>query len=147
MDDVLQRIVKPVTEMERPGDIGWRDHDGERSSVWVNLGVVRLCIVPNLADSWRRCGMIEAIRNYVHQSVCRISRGFFFVKFVFDGINERLPACLDDVFTDADRAPCLVVVAAFDIHANRSGGATARINNANFVVNQTHVFEARKGIL
>jgi len=28
-----------------------------------------------------------------------------FEQFVFDAVDKRLPACIDDVFRDADRAP------------------------------------------
>ncbi len=47
-DDVLQRVVQAVAEMQCTGDVGRRDHDGEGFAIRVDLGVAALGLLPSL---------------------------------------------------------------------------------------------------
>src|SRR5690348_17127830 len=60
-------------------------------------------------------------------------------ELVLDAVNEGGPAGFDDVFVDADGAPGLVVVAAFDDDADAGGGGGLAVDDADLVIDQVHV--------
>src|SRR5208282_3965041 len=60
------------------------------------------------------------------------------VQLVFDRVNQRLPARLDDVARQSDRAPSALAVGRFDQHADASLGAGAVVEHADFVIDQLH---------
>ena len=45
-----------------------------------------------------------------------------------------MPTGLDNVFADADRSPCVLIISAFDVNANAGGGARFAIDDPDFEV-------------
>src|SRR5215472_7541569 len=68
-------------------------------------------------------------------------------ELVLDGVDQRLPGGLDDVVGHPYRTPRVVAVAGGDEHARTGGGALALVEDADFVVEQAHLPEARIEVL
>src|SRR5262245_51041657 len=68
-----------------------------------------------------------------------------FEEFVLDAVHQRQPARLDHVFADADGAPDVLRIAAFDDHAHAGGGPFAGVDDANLVIDKLHLLQPRIG--
>src|SRR5215831_4743751 len=68
-------------------------------------------------------------------------------ELVLDGVDQGLPGRFDDVVGHAHRAPRLVAVAGGDEHAGPGSGALALVEDANLVVEQAHLAQARIEVL
>src|SRR5215472_5289043 len=68
-------------------------------------------------------------------------------ELVLDGVDQSLPGRFDDVVGYAHRAPRLVAVAGGDQHAGPGSGALALVEDANLVVEQAHLAQARIEVL
>src|SRR6516162_925045 len=76
----------------------------------------------------------------------RVIRGSLLLvlqQLVLKGVRQRQPACFDDVFTDANRAPYSIGVAPFDHHADACGRLGAGVDDAHLVILQVHLGQAR----
>src|ERR1051326_4540729 len=62
-------------------------------------------------------------------------------QLVLHAVHESLPACLDDIFADADRPPLILAVSRFDQHARLRGGAFLAADDAHLVIGQPQCLE------
>src|ERR1700733_10930486 len=63
------------------------------------------------------------------------------VQLVFDRVNQRLPARLDHVARQSNRAPSALAVSRFDQHTHARLGACAIVEHSDLVIDQLHRFE------
>src|SRR5262250_3409063 len=68
-------------------------------------------------------------------------------ELVLDGVDQGLPGRFDDIVGHAHRSPRLVAVAGGDQHAGPGCGALALVEDANLVVEQAHLAQARIEVL
>ena len=61
-----------------------------------------------------------------------------FVDFKFKRIHQRDPTGFNDVFADTDGTPHAVFVTTFNHHADSGGRAFGAVDDADFVVHQSH---------
>ena len=64
-----------------------------------------------------------------------------FQQFVFDAVDKRFPACIDDVFRDADRTPDRILVPRLNYHADSCGGAGTGIDYTYLVIDEMDIFD------
>ncbi len=69
---------------------------------------------------------------------------FIFPKFVLETVEQGNPTCLDDVSIDADGAPDVVFVLAFDQHADAGGGGGFGVDDADLIIDQPQLVQARE---
>ena len=144
--DVLQRIVQGVPQVQGAGDVRRRDDDACRACGRRSGSAVKVSLLLPEADTsalgpaaWSYCLGSSGVSRYllghatpialgvrliasVELTPSRLSRlpsaAFVLVQLVFEAVDQGDPTGLDHVFADADRAPDVVLVAAFDHHAD-----------------------------
>src|SRR5665213_105095 len=94
-------------------------------------------LLPNLPHSSQRPHVID---NQVRASSSRRSL-LFLNQMIFIRIDQRLPACVDDILADADGAEDFAgavgaLATAFDHHAHAGGGLVLGVDHAHLVINQ-----------
>lgn len=64
------------------------------------------------------------------------------MEVVFDSIDECGPASFDDIFANSDGVPGVVFIGAFDVDSDACRCSGFAIDDAHFVVDELHGFDA-----
>ncbi len=74
-EDVLQRVVEGVAHVERAGDVGRRDHDGERlrPRLRVRARLEGAGLFPGVVEARLRLGGVEGLFHHCRPVLCRVS--------------------------------------------------------------------------